>query len=130
MSDARNIVLAVDDQPERYRYLATRLAPHGIAVAVVCTPEAAEILLDSSLVCCAFLDHDMPEWDGQHYARFIFGPRNCPVAISSANRAGSRAIAGILQEYGVPHCTMSVLDAAPEERWIGFVLDHFGRNRP
>jgi len=123
----RDIILAVDDQPERYAHLAQRLAPHGLVVAVVCDPGAAEILLDSGRVCCAFLDHDMPGWNGQHYAREVFGPRGCPVAISSANRAGSRAIAEILRDFAVPFSTMSILDAAPEERWLGFVLDWRGR---
>lgn len=117
------VLLAVDDDPARYQHLARKLARHGIVVAVVQNPDAADILLDSGSVFAAMLDHDMPGWDGQHYAREVFGPRSVPVCVSSANPSGAKAISTILAEFAVPHTIISVMETAVDERWIGWVLD-------
>ena len=117
------VLLAIDDDPARYQHLSRRLAQHGVVVAVVQNPDAAEILLDSGKVFAVMLDHDMPSWDGQHYAREVLSARNVPVCVSSANPAGARAIAEILREYEVPVSLISVTETAADERWLGWLLD-------
>lgn len=117
------ILLAIDDDPARYQYLSRRLARHEVAVAVVQNPDAASILLDSGKVFAVMLDHDMPEWNGQYYAREVLGSRTVPVCVSSANRAGARAIADILADFAVPHTVISVAETAADERWLGWLLD-------
>lgn len=117
------VLLAIDDDPARYQHLSRKLARHGIIVACVQNPDAADMLLDSKAVVAVMLDHDMPEWNGQHYAREVLGPRSVPVCISSANHAGARAIAAILAEFGVPYTIISVTETAADERWLGWVLD-------
>jgi DNA-binding response OmpR family regulator len=122
------ILLAIDDDPARYRFLSEKLLKHDIIVAVVQNPEAAEILLDSKKVLCVMLDHDMPEWNGQYYAREILGPRSIPVCVSSANNVGAREISKILEEFEVPHTLISCVSSAPEERWMGWILDiHYAK---
>ncbi len=117
------VLLAIDDDPARYQHLSRRLARHEVVVAVVQNPDAADILLESGKVFAVMLDHDMPEWNGQHYAREVLGPRSVPVCVSSANHAGARAIASILAEFAVPHTIISVTESAAEERWLGWLLD-------
>ena len=117
------VLLAIDDDPARYQHLSRRLARHEVVVAVVQNPDAADILLDSGKVVAVMLDHDMPAWDGQHYAREVLGPRSVPVCVSSANHAGARAIAAILTEFAVPHTVISVTETAADERWLGWLLD-------
>lgn len=117
------VLLAIDDDPARYQHLSRKLERHGIIVACVQNPDAVEILLDSGAVFAVMLDHDMPEWDGQHYAREILSARSVPVCVSSANHAGARAIASILSEYGTPYTIISVTETAADERWLGWVLD-------
>ena len=125
------VLLAIDDDPARYQHLSRRLARHEVLVAVVQNPDAADILLDSGKVFAVMLDHDMPEWNGQHYAREVLGPRSTPVCVSSANHAGARAIAAILAEFAVPHTIISVTETAAEERWLGWLLDHlYGKPLP
>jgi len=125
------VLLAIDDDPARYQYLSRRLARHEVVVACVQNPDAAEILLDSGAVFAVMLDHDMPEWDGQHYAREVLGLRSVPVCVSSANHAGAWAIASILSELAVPHAIISVTETAAEERWLGWLLDHlYGKPSP
>jgi len=124
------IVLAIDDDPARYQSLSRKLAHHGLVVAVVQNPDAVDMLLDSGHVVAVFLDHDMPEWDGQHYAREILAVRNVPVCVSSANHAGARAIAEILREYEVPFSVISVTETAADERWLGWLLDLVYRKAP
>ena len=117
------VLLAIDDDPARYQHLSRRLARHEVVVAVVQNPDAADILLDSGAVFAVMLDHDMPEWDGQHYAREVLGPRSVPVCVSSANPSGAKAISTILTEFAVPHTIISVVETAADERWLGWVLD-------
>lgn len=124
------VLLAIDDDPARYQHLSRRLARHEVVVAVVQNPDAAEILLDSGKVFAVMLDHDMPEWNGQHYAREILAVRNVPVCVSSANHAGARAIAAILREYEVPFSVISVTETAADERWLGWLLDLVYRKAP
>ena len=100
----KDIILAIDDTPERYVYFAKKMQKHGLAVVVLQNQLAAEILLDTGRVRAVFLDHDMPslkefgsfhpglglaeytlEMNGQFFAREVLGVRNVPVAISSAN---------------------------------------------
>jgi CheY-like chemotaxis protein len=116
------ILLAIDDDPLRYQYLSRLLAKHDVVVAVVQNPDAADMLLDSKAVFAVMLDHDMPGWTGQHYAREVLGPRNIPVCISSANPAGARACSDILNEFAVPHTVISVVETAADERWLGWIL--------
>lgn len=120
---AMRVLLAIDDDPARYQHLSRKLARHEVVVAVVQNPDAADILLDSGKVVAVMLDHDMPEWDGQHYAREVLGPRSVPVCVSSANHAGAKAISTILTEFAVPHTIISVMETAADERWLGWLLD-------
>jgi CheY-like chemotaxis protein len=117
------LVLAIDDDPARYQHLARKLEKHDMVVLGVQNPDAANMVLNSKKVVAVFLDHDMPEWDGQYYAREVLSTRNVPVCISSANHAGAQAIAAILREYEVPCTTISVTETAADERWLGWVLD-------
>ena len=121
------VLLAIDDDPARYTHIAARLLPHGVLVACVQNPDAAEILLDSGRVFAVLLDHDMPIWLGTHYAQEVLGPRNFPVCVTSANHPGARAISQILSEMAVPHAVISILESAPEERWMGWILDQLYR---
>lgn len=121
------VLLAIDDDPARYSHLATRLADHEVVVACVQNPDAAEILLDSGHVFAVLLDHDMPCWTGTHYAREVLGPRNFPVCVTSANHPGAKAISHILSDMAVPHAVISITEAAPEERWMGWILDRLYR---
>ncbi len=117
------IVIAIDDDPARYQSLSRKLVHHGLVIAGVQNPDAVDMLLDSGHVVAVFLDHDMPEWNGQHYAREVLSARNVPVCIASANPAGARSISQILKEFEVPHSVISVTETAADERWLGWLLD-------
>lgn len=115
------IVIAIDDCPERYQTLARSLKEREILLVTVQNPEAVLMLLDWNPIGI-LLDHDMPNWDGQYYAREILREKNIPVCITSANHSGAKQIANILKETEVPCKIISVLETSPEERWIGWIL--------
>ena len=59
-----SIILAIDDNPERYDILAGMLFRHGIAVVCVQNPNAVNMILKGPLgVKMILLDHDMPTVD-------------------------------------------------------------------
>lgn len=116
------ILMAIDDDPLRYQHLADLLLRHDVVVAVVQNPDAADMLLNSGTVFAVMLDHDMPGWTGQHYAREVLAHRMVPVCVSSANHGGAKEIANILREFAVPHTIISVTETAADERWLGWLL--------
>lgn len=117
------IIIAIDDDPARYAHLSSLLLKHNIIIAPVQNPDAVEMLINTKAVIAIFLDHDMPVWNGQHYAKEILSQYSIPVCISSANPEGSKAMASILKEFQTPYKVISVTETTPEERWLGFVLD-------
>ena len=118
-------ILAIDDDPERYESLADLVKPHGIEIVVTHTPTEQDMVGDKFFA--VFLDHDMPTV-GTVFAEQISVHK--PVCVSSANRTGALRIANILRNRGVKFVIMSALDACPEERWLGWVLDHAYRTAP
>lgn len=116
------ILLAVDDDPSRYEKLSQVLREYKIVLACVQNPIAAKILLDSGSVIGAFLDHDMPYWDGQHYAREVFGPRSFPVCVTSGNPVGADSISEILTDFGVWHQIIPASRSDATALWKDWVL--------
>lgn len=129
----KDIVLAIDDSPERYEHLSDKLAAHNILLVPLQNPTGARIILRSNRVLCVLLDHDMPsvcpetgdvfhDWSGQYFANEVL-PVAIPVVITSANRVGAAKIADIILDQGGSSCRISVIETAAEERWLGFILD-------
>jgi len=124
------VLLAIDDDAARYSHIANLLLEHDVIVCCVQSPDAAEILLDSGKVFAVMLDHDMPVWNGQHYAQEVLGPRNVPVCVSSANHPAAKLVSQILAELAVPHTVISVTETAVEERWMGWLLNMLYKKQP
>jgi hypothetical protein len=123
----RLTLVAVDDDHERYRYLSERLDLHAVDVWCSDVPSAVLQRIKRRDVIGVFLDHDMPRWLGPQFVPHL--PEGMPVCVSSANRAGAKAIASKLTEYRRPHVVMSAIDPSPEERWLGWALDLVWRHR-
>ncbi len=142
----RNLILAIDDSPERYETLAKKLHRHGLSLICMQHPTSVQMALDTGKVGTILLDHDMPTYayddqegrvvttdtyNGQYFARTLVErrrldlPAGIQVLITSANPAGAKAIATILSEADYPHHVMSVFESCPEERWLGAILDRF-----
>ncbi len=133
----RNIILAVDDTPERYIELERLLRPDGYVLVCLQHPDAFDMVMRSDAVAWILLDHDMPsyEWDdqtnavhltekfnGQYFARWLtenlYGEDRVPVIVSSANPAGAQRIFEILSAVEYPVQIISVTESMPEERWL------------
>ena len=103
-----SIILAIDDNPERYDILAGMLFHHGIAVVCVQNPNAVNMILKGPLdVKMILLDHDMPTfdpegdpfhgWNGTYYLSEVLFPC-CPVVITSANVIARQKMIDIAKE--------------------------------
>ena len=125
-----DLVLAIDDSPERYVELAIELNKHGLVLCCLQHPIGAELLIKSGRVLCILLDYDMPhvcpetgdvftEWDGLYFAKEVLS-RSTPVIITSANKIGAAKISLHLQGEGVPHIIYSVLNAS--QQWLPTIL--------
>lgn len=125
------LVVAVDDDPARYDELARRASSFlGWIVVTVEHPDALAQILDYNRdsVLAVLLDHDLRDLRGDPYtglqvANEVLLHRNVPVIVTSANRAGAKAISAALAEYAVEHRVISVVETAPEERWIGVLAE-------
>lgn len=117
------ILLAIDDDPCRYDHLARLLRKHDILTVTVQNPDGAEQIIESGLVFAVMLDHDMPTWNGTHYANNVLPGKNLPVCISSANRDGAANIAKILREKNVNYVIFSAVETQPDYIWLGWVLN-------
>lgn len=127
-----DIVLAIDDNPERYQDLQNLLFNEdGILLIALNNPQGVEMLLSTGCVMCVLLDHDMPtvengaltlQYDGVWFARNVLGPRPLPVCVTSANTVGSRNISDVLDEYAVPHIQIPIANPRHTEEWRKFVL--------
>lgn len=142
----RNLVVAYDDSPERYDTLARKAALLGWVVVCVEHPIALTQILDNHDPIAVLLDHDVRpvavdvyegdiiagidarEYSGHDVARDILAGRSVPVIVSSANRPGAARIYATLKEAGVPVRVISVLESAPEERWLGALAEYAVRS--
>lgn len=130
----KNILLIIDDQPERYDYLADLLKDNNLPLSIVILsdPVSVDILLRSNSIMLIMLDYDIPylntdrevdfSCNGESYAKMIidtFGDSAPPIIISSANNAGAKALSMMLSGAGLKMKIMSCRDICPEERWIG-----------
>ena len=130
----KNILLIIDDQPERYDYLADLLKDNNLPLSIVILsdPVSVDILLRSNSIMLIMLDCDIPylntdrevdfSCNGESYAKMIidtFGDSAPPIIISSANNAGAKALSMMLSGAGLKMKIMSCRDIFPEERWIG-----------
>ena len=119
----KGIILAIDDMPERYVKLSDMLKGVGIVTVCVQHPIAAETILRSDCVCGILLDHDMPHWDGQYYAREILSRYSRPpVCVSSANPWGADKIEQILLSQGRAPAKISAIRSNAPELWYRWVL--------
>ena len=118
----KGIILAIDDMPERYVELSDMLKGVGLVTVCVQHPISASTILNSGCVCGVFLDHDMPEWTGQYYAKEILPWHSVPVCISSANPWGAKKIEEILLSNGTTPATISVVLKNAPELWYRWVL--------
>ena len=125
----KNIILAIDDSPERYVLLPRSLP--GYIIVVMHNPTAVRLLLASGQVACIFLDHDMPciepesncivdNYNGLWFIRNVI-PYNIPVCIVSANPVGAgnmlRELSGVERDV----CCISVTTPSREKHWAHFV---------
>lgn len=98
-----NLILCIDDQPIRYK----RLNPPGAVIVVTCRLEDVNFYIDRHKASIdkikgVMLDHDMPFLSGQVFARIIREEIHVPVALTSNNASGRKAMRDILEEYEVP----------------------------
>ena len=118
----KGVVLAIDDMPERYVELSEMLKGIGLVTVCVQHPVSAKTILDSGCVCAVLLDHDMPQWDGQYYAKEILCWHPIPICISSANPWGAEKIEQILLSKGTPAAKISAMRHNAPELWYRWVL--------
>jgi CheY-like chemotaxis protein len=122
-----HVVVAYDDQPERYTYFAKMCRKMGWMFCCVEHPEALEQLLENYSVLGVLLDHDLREVDGGvlngvMVAQQCLTHRNVPVIITSANRPGANNIARLLKHHDTPFHIASVLEPQPDDRWMSVLV--------
>jgi CheY-like chemotaxis protein len=118
----KGIVLAIDDMPERYVKLGDMLRSVGLVMVCVQNPVSANTIIGSGCVCAILLDHDMPHWDGQYYAREVVSLTNLPICISSANPWGSDKIKDILIDLGMTPTKIAATHINAPNLWYNWVL--------
>ena len=137
----KDIVLAIDDNPNRYWELSLRLRNYNIAVCCLQNPHGAEILLDSDRVLTVLLNHDLPsliqdpywdrcselapfthKYDGRYFAKEILAPRKIPTIIVASVRPEAAALARIFHERGAPHTSISLANPEADREWLDFIL--------
>jgi hypothetical protein len=118
------ILLCIDDQPERFFSLRERISKIDSNIVVVITCRIDDFFWylngpDKIIGVC--LDHDMPYRDGTFFAEQL-GEYSYPVAIVSQNPSGTFMIQSILNEWSVSNrvTTCSWKD------WEDLALEHFG----
>jgi len=144
----RNIILIIDDQPERYNYFSSLLYKLHLGINIVCVSSMdAYNLVNKQNVLIIFLDYDIPYIDfdktiqyqtGLEYAKLILksmsnysispsdDPTNIapdvPIIITSANKDGSKVLCNLFIENNINYKYNTCLDNNPEQRWLCEVL--------
>lgn len=116
-------ILCIDDDPIRYRNLQELLlsdsATEDIRLLLTCRlDDVIEYLRGHYTLFGVCLDHDMPGRNGQYYAG-ILRDRNFPVAITSLNPDGAKAIKYLLDGY----CTENILSPCSSLENRGWEID-------
>lgn len=96
-------ILWIDDEPSRYRILASRTNMWDHQVMFAHGYDQIKHYLANDTIDIVFLDGDMPQMDGRDVAREFLRERNIPVVIISANEGKAQEMANILTEYATPH---------------------------
>lgn len=127
------MILALDDDPDRYQHLRHLLGDRVELVIACCPacvaehlPRARAVLLDYDLDSgepCPGCLSSYGMWRGVskalHYVPAI-AARSIPVVVTSASGPENiRRLLGALTEYGVVHRRHSAIESDPEVRWIG-----------
>ena len=114
----KDIILAIDDSPERYKKLMKRLREANLLFACVQNPDAAKFLLATGRVGLIFLDHDMPLWEGTYYTRYVLPGTDARVVITSANVIGVGLMQKALQEASIVSAIVPCTQADHLDVWL------------
>lgn len=123
------VILCIDDMPIRYHRLADVAKDHDVMVLVTCRLEDVNFYLsqkDLYQIIGICLDHDMPNLNGDYYAKNIFSEKNIPVVISSHNPDGALKIEEYLNDYETPNI---LLPSEDSESWAKFAMAFFIHHR-
>ena len=125
MPPAKDIILAIDDNPERYTMLARQVQTEGWVVVYADTPSMVRVILGTyrDRVLAVMLDHDMPGWTGKEAAERFLAQRSIPVIITTNNDGGGKQIASVLDEWAVPYHFASAMGTFKEEHWISILRE-------
>jgi response regulator RpfG family c-di-GMP phosphodiesterase len=116
------VLLVIDDSADRYSHISGLLSDHDVIVCCVQSPDAAEILLQTSRVFAVMLGHDMINWNGQNYAKEVLGEAAIPVCVTSGNYAAAELFDQIFSDMGVEHVVISVNQKEHNLRWMSWIL--------
>jgi len=144
----KNIILIIDDQPDRYIHFSDILYGLQLGLNIVCVSSIdAYHLVNKENILIIFIDYDIPYIDfektiqyqtGMDFAKIIIDSMkeyhlssnnfhknidpDTPIIITSANQEGSKKLSKYFIENNIKYKYNTCLESNPEQRWLCEVL--------
>lgn len=123
---ARNIILAIDDTPERYMILARDVEKYGWVVVPVESSKMAKFVLRTyrERILAVMLDHDLGGgWNGEKAAKEHLIEKSHPVIITTNNESAAKRLEDLFEEWAVPYWRASAMGMFKEDHWISVLKE-------